>query len=97
MKISPGELPILRDDLAVHRTTLANERTMLAYLRTALTFFAAGVTFIKFFDSPLIVGIGWVMVPVSVVVLVKGAMSYKNMHREIIKDEEKVLNEMYGR
>ncbi len=96
MEFPPGELPILRDDLAVHRTTLANERTMLAYLRTALTFFVAGITFIKFFETPLIIGIGWAMVPASVIVLLKGAASYRKMSREIVKDEQKSLYKTPG-
>jgi len=85
------KLPILRDDLAVHRTTLANERTFLAYLRTALTFFVAGVTFIKFFDNPVIVAMGWIMIPVSVVVLAKGILSFREMGRTIREEEDEFI------
>lgn len=78
---------ILRDTLAVHRTALANERTLLSYIRTALTLFVAGITFIKFFENPLIISVGWLLLPVSVVVMVKGVISFRNMDRRINEEE----------
>jgi len=83
-----GKLPILRDDMAVHRTTLANERTFLAYVRTALTLFVAGVTFVKFFDNLMVVATGWLMIPVSLVVLAQGISRYRVMVRTIRKEED---------
>jgi putative membrane protein len=82
---------ILRDDLAVHRTTLANERTLLSYMRTALTLFVAGVTFIKFFDQVLVVSAGWLMIPVSILVMAKGVQSYREM-AALIRDEIRELS-----
>ena len=74
---------ILRDYLAADRTVLANERTFLAYIRTALTLFAAGVTLIHFFDSVLIIMIGWILMPVGVVTLVIGLVRYRKIQRRI--------------
>ncbi len=72
-----------RDILAEHRTTLANERTLLAYIRTALAFFIVGVTLVKFFGHPLITAIGWVFIPVGVIILGKGIASFRSMKRQI--------------
>ena len=79
---------ILRDYLAEKRTCLANERTFLAYIRTALTLFIAGVTFIKFFDHPLVVIIGWVLIPLGLYTMVRGAMSFRRMRRRIREEKE---------
>lgn len=78
---------ILRDHLAENRTTLANERTLLAYVRTALTLFIAGVTFIKFFNHVMFVIIGWILIPLSVLTIVKGLISFRKM-KVLIKKEE---------
>ena len=78
----------LRDFLAEDRTVLANERTVLAYLRTALTFLVAGLTFIKFFGSPAIIVLGWLLLPVAPVVLVIGIRHYLHMRRLIAASEE---------
>jgi len=81
------DLPILRDRLAENRTVLANERTFLSYVRTALALFAAGVSFIKFFDSALIVLVGWALLPAGIYTLVKGVVSFRNMNR-VMQEEE---------
>ena len=73
--------PALRDHLAAQRTMLANERTYLAYIRTALTLFIAGVTFIEFFGHIIYEIIGWLLIPLGILALIKGVISY-------IKDEE---------
>lgn len=78
---------ILRDRLAENRTTLANERTMLAYIRTALTLFAAGLTFVKFFEHPFIILIGWSLIPLGVLTFIRGLASYRKMLRLIQKEE----------
>jgi putative membrane protein len=77
---------ILRDLLAVDRTALANERTLLAYLRTAFALLIAGVSFIKleFFQSDIsVVVLGWVCLPVGVVVAIVGIWRYVVMYRNI--------------
>ena len=73
----------LRDYLAAHRTILANDRTSLGFIRTALTLFVAGVTFIKFFDNRILFVIGWVFVPVGIVVLLIGLWKYQKVRRMI--------------
>ncbi len=72
---------ILRDVLAADRTILANERTFLAYIRTALTFFVAGVTFIKFFDHILIEIVGYIFIPLGLIILIIGFIRYIKMYR----------------
>lgn len=84
---SKGQL-ILRDRLAENRTGLANERTLLAYVRTSLALVAAGLSFIHFFDSAMIVVIGWVLLPIGAYALVRGFVSFKNMNR-LMREEEK--------
>lgn len=73
----------VRDCLAVERTVLANERTFLAFLRTALTLFAAGVTFIQFFDSVWLAWLGWIFIPVSIILIFMGCLSFKKMREAI--------------
>ena len=74
---------ILRDHLAAERTVLANERTALAYLRTMLTFLIGGATFIQFFDSVIIEVLGWIFLPVSLVLGVFGLVKYLKVKREL--------------
>ena len=70
-------MDMVRDSLAKQRTVMANSRTILAFVRTALMIFATGVTFIKIFhDDQFLVLIGWIFIPVSVVVLALGAFNY---------------------
>jgi putative membrane protein len=74
---------ILRDFLAADRTILANERTFLAYIRTALTFFVTGVTFIRFFGHIVIEIVGYVFIPVSLLIFVIGLVRYRRMYHAI--------------
>ena len=76
---------ISRDHLAGDRTVLANERTLLAYIRTALTFFVAGVSFIKFFDHAVLAAIGWIFIPVAVVILWMGLRSFRHNNHHIYR------------
>ncbi|HDH04295.1 MAG TPA: DUF202 domain-containing protein [Nitrospirae bacterium] len=92
MKNSPDrrnahDNPVLRDHLAAQRTLLANERTYLAYIRTSLTLFVAGVSFIKFFGNIVYEIIGWMLIPLGILVLIKGIISYIKMKRVIIEEE----------
>ncbi|OIO13440.1 hypothetical protein COV53_02000 [Candidatus Gottesmanbacteria bacterium CG11_big_fil_rev_8_21_14_0_20_37_11] len=68
----------VRDHLAFDRTNLANERTFLAYIRTALTLFVSGVSFIQFFTTTIIVIIGWLFIPIGILILIKGINIYIN-------------------
>jgi len=85
---------ILRDHLAAERTVLANERTALAYLRTMLTFLIGGATFIQFFDSVLIEVLGWIFLPVSLVVDVFGLVKYVKVKRQLAEIGSAVREEM---
>ncbi|PIP62506.1 hypothetical protein CO007_00325 [Candidatus Roizmanbacteria bacterium CG_4_8_14_3_um_filter_36_10] len=59
------------------RTNLAIERTLLAYLRTSLTMTVIGITLIKLFNSPLLVIISWLFMPVSIAVFIYGVIRCK--------------------
>ncbi|MBN2227162.1 MAG: DUF202 domain-containing protein [candidate division Zixibacteria bacterium] len=65
------------------RTELANERTILAYVRTALTFLVAGLAFVRFFNHPYIEIVGWVFMPIGVVVLVVGLVRFGRTGKNI--------------
>jgi len=71
------------DSYGKSRTFMANERTFLAYLRTALTFLIAGMSFVRFFGHPFIVALGWVFIPVGIVVLTVGTLRFRQMGRTI--------------
>lgn len=79
----------LRDHLSAQRTILANERTLLSYIRTALTLFAAGVSFIKFFGYVMIELLGWLLLPLGILILIKGVISFRKMNCVIREEEEK--------
>jgi putative membrane protein len=74
---------ILRDVLAADRTQMANERTLLSYYRTALTLFIAGVSFIKFFDSIIIVAVGWIFTPLGFLVAGIGTSRFLKMKKPL--------------
>ncbi len=67
----------LSDRLAITRTELANERTLLAYARTALALAAGGIGLVELFDTPTLVTLGWMLVPLSLVVLVVGVARFR--------------------
>ena len=71
---------ILRDYLAMDRTVLGNERTLLAYVRTALAFFVAGASLIHFFDPFVFQIVGWMLIPLGILLSVVGIIRYKEMH-----------------
>jgi putative membrane protein len=79
-----GQQLILRDHLAIDRTILANERTFLAYVRTALTQFIAGVTFVRFFDSRVMLVVGWIFIPLGFATLAFGYLRYRRTKRNIL-------------
>ncbi|MHA1244091.1 MAG: DUF202 domain-containing protein [Candidatus Heimdallarchaeota archaeon] len=69
--VNPEKL-IFRDLLAADRTALANERTFLAYIRTSLAFIAAGFGLIKFTTETSFIVMGWILIPIGVVILALG-------------------------
>lgn len=77
----------IRDHLAGHRTELANRRTLLAYIRTCLSMLAAGLVFIKFWQHPIVVTLGWVLLPISGLILIQGIRTYAKV-RKVIRSEE---------
>jgi len=73
----------LRDHLVFDRTNLANERTFLAYIRTALTLFVSGVSFVHFFTTAIIVIIGWLFIPLGILIFTKGIMNYIERNKKL--------------
>ena len=85
------EKMILRDYLAADRTVMANERTFLAYIRTALSIFAVGASFLQFFNSRVIQIVGWIFIPVGIIIFIIGLIKYwhmKNLIDKIKKQKE---------
>jgi len=80
--INNGEL-ILRDYLALDRTVLANERTLLSYVRTAIAFAGAGAALIHFFEDTLIHVLGWVLIPVAILLIVAGFIRFHRMKQRL--------------
>lgn len=68
------------------RTALANERTLLAFIRTAISLLAAGVGFILLLKHPLLIGIGWGFIGLSVFVQIWGLFRYFEI-KKILFDE----------
>lgn len=79
---------VLRDYLAADRTILATERTLLSYLRTAFTMFVAAVTFIKFFDTPVMQLLGWLFLPLGVILILFGVYRYKQVTGLVFRAEK---------
>ncbi|MBU0552081.1 DUF202 domain-containing protein [Myxococcota bacterium] len=74
----------IRDQLASDRTALANLRTLLAFLRTALMLFATSVTLLKLFgDDPTLRLTGWILLPMTLVVLLFGVIAFLRFKRRI--------------
>jgi putative membrane protein len=91
----PPEKLILRDVLAVDRTFLANERTLLAYMRTAIMLFISGITIIKLFsETPVMVVLGYGMLPVSFLVAILGSYRFRKTNRMIKVSDEKDASQL---
>ncbi|MCF8228154.1 MAG: DUF202 domain-containing protein [Bacteroidales bacterium] len=74
----------VKDELAVQRTKLANERNLLAYLRSFIVFLGAGITFVKLFPHDRFLQVfGIVLIPVSVIFLILGLISFRRNQRKI--------------
>ena len=89
-KYHNGELN-LRDYLAAYRTVLSNERTWMSNTRTALTFLVASVTFVKLFESPTLIGIGYMFMPIGVIIFLIGSYHHykrRKMFEQIRESDE---------
>jgi putative membrane protein len=73
----------LSDRLAVSRTDLANERTLLAYVRTALALAAGGIGLVQIFSAPLIVALGWALMPAGALVFLLGVARFRRTQRAL--------------
>ena len=73
----------LTDRLAVTRTELANERTLLAYVRTALAIAAGGAALLHIFAGPFLLTLGWLLIPVALVVLFVGVRRFQRARRAL--------------
>jgi len=89
---------ILRDLLAADRTVLANERTFLAFIRTSLTLLLGGISLVQFFPETLVEVVGWVFIPLAVLVMGLGVKKYIQMRRVLarIAAEEAAEKERSG-
>ena len=76
---------ILRDHLAVERTRLANETALLAYLRTSLFLISIGLTFIKIDEFKGIAIIGWVCIPLSIILVGFGLFRFVRLNSQMRK------------
>ncbi len=76
----------LRDRLAINRTALAMERTWLAHARTALALFVTGASFLQFFEVPGSWPAGLLFIVISVPVLLRGLVQYRQRRRILEKE-----------
>lgn len=76
---------ILRDLLATDRTALANERTLLAYIRTALSLIVAGSSFVKFSGMLLIEVIGYILIPLGIIIGILGLYRFVQTKKDLKK------------
>lgn len=63
---------IYRELLALDRTNLAVDRTLLAYWRTSLTMLIIGISFIKLFNAPILMVLGWLLIPLAIALSIVG-------------------------
>ena len=82
----------IRDHLAGYRTELANRRTLLAYIRTTLALVAAALVFIKFWQHPAVIWLGWALLPISGIILIRGLLIYRRVNR-VVRNEERKTGE----
>ena len=85
----------IRDHLAGYRTELANRRTLLAYIRTVLSLVAAALVFIKFWQHPIVLVLGWLLLPIAAFILIRGLLTYRKIDR-VVRQEEKNTGEPDG-
>jgi len=80
---------LVRDHLAELRTELANQRTLLSHIRTSLAFLAGGLALIKFSEHPLIVAIGWLLLPAGTLIIVQGIITYVRVNKAVRVEKQK--------
>ena len=85
----PESALFIRDHLAGYRTELANRRTLLAYIRTVLSLVAAALVFIKFWNHNIVIALGWVLLPIAAVILIRGLLIYRRINRVVRREEER--------
>ena len=73
------------NQLAVTRTILANERTLLSYFRIALGSLLGGAGMIKFFEHPVYLIAGAVLLISSVAWIFIGIYKYR-LNKKLISD-----------
>ena len=86
---SPESELFIRDHLAGYRTELANRRTLLAYIRTVLSLVAAALVFIKFWQHPIVICLGWALLPTATFILIRGLLIYRRINRVVRREEER--------
>ena len=86
---TPKSELFIRDHLAGYRTELANRRTLLAYIRTTLSLVAAALVFIKFWQHPAVIWLGWTLLPIAAVILIRGLLIYRRVNRVVRHEETK--------
>ncbi len=92
---SPESELFIRDHLAGYRTELANRRTLPAYIRTVLSLVAAALVFIKFWQHPIVISLGWALLPIAAIILIRGLLIYRRINR-VVHPEEKKTGETEG-
>ncbi len=85
----PKSENFIREHLAGYRTELANRRTLLAYIRTVLSLVAAALAFIKFWQHPIVIILGWVLLPIAAIILIRGLLIYRRISRAVRREEKK--------
>ncbi len=85
----PESALFIRDHLAGYRTELANRRTFLAYIRTVLSLVAAALVFIKFWDHNVVIALGWSLLPIAAVILIRGLLIYRRINQVVRREEER--------
>ncbi|PHQ71665.1 MAG: hypothetical protein COB93_02735 [Sneathiella sp.] len=59
----------------------------MAYVKTSFAFAGTGIALLKLIDDGFLEIVGWILVPLSLFVLVIGAVDYHRVRKSI--DEEK--------
>ena len=83
----------IRHLLAIDRTILANERTLMSYSRTSLTMFVAGVSFIHFTDALLLHIVGYIFIPLGILLFAYGYARFVTK-KNVIRNEKEALDKM---
>jgi len=71
------------DYLALERTKLANERTFLAYFRSFIVFLSSGFAILKLEILESIMGLGYLFIIVSFILLLLGVNRYFTTKKKI--------------